>query len=463
MTDATSDADVDLTPAADLGAFVAALRYDDLPASVVREAERRFVDTVGVAVAGVHEAGGAGELATETFGALSGSGPATLCSGGSAAVHDAAFANGVAGHCLDYDDVLTGIHVHPSVVCVPAILAVGERDDVSGREAIAAYVAGVEAQWHVAAPITPGHYERGWHATGTFGVVGAAAAVSHLLDLDADEATHALNAAVSAAAGLKRNFGSMTKPFHAGHANAAGVVAASLAARGFTASADAWTGPNGFYDCFGGADPPDYDALPTLGDGWVLADPGLDTKKYPCCYFTHSAAEAAATLADEHGFAPESVERVVVRASQAAVDTVPYDRPTSGLEAKFSMPYVVASVIARDRVGPGAFADEALAHGPTAVVMDRVGFEADPSLPYGSHASTVTVGLADGTTHERHEPAPPGTAETPLSEGELRRKFDACVGRALDEGGTADLHRRLDSLRNWPVSDLLAPLRVDGA
>ncbi|MFB6169267.1 MAG: MmgE/PrpD family protein [Haloferacaceae archaeon] len=454
----------DAAPAADLGAFVAALRYDDLPESVVRETERRFVDTVGVAVAGAAEAGGAGELAAETVGALSGSGsgPATLLAGGSAAVHDAALANGVAGHCLDYDDVLTGIHVHPSVVVVPAILAVGERDGATGREAVAAYVAGVEAQRYVAAPATPGHYERGWHATGTFGTVGATAAVASLLGLGPAATTHALNAAVSAAAGVKRNFGSTTKPFHAGHANAAGVVAASLAARGATASADAWTGPNGFYDCFGGADSPDYDALPSLGDGLVLDDPGLDTKKFPCCYFTHSAAEAAATLADEYGIDPADVERVVVRASQAAVDTVPYDRPTSGLEAKFSMPYVVASAIARDRVGPEAFADDALGHEPTETVRDRVVFEADPSLPYGSHASTVTVALADGPSHERHEPAPPGTPETPLSDAELRRKFDACVARALPDDGAADLYRRLDGLRNRPVSDLLAPVRDEG-
>jgi 2-methylcitrate dehydratase PrpD len=346
------------------------------------------------------------------------------------------------------------------VVVVPAVLAVGEARDLAGTAAVAAYAAGVEAQWYAAAPVTPGHYERGWHATGTVGAVGATAAVAHLLGLDADETTHALNAAVSAAAGLKRNFGSMTKPFHAGHATAAGVVVAHLAARGFTASADAWTGPGGFYDCFGGTDGPEYDALPALGDGWVLDDPGLDTKKFPCCYFTHSAAEAAATLADEHGFGPADVERVTVRASQAAVDTVPYDRPASGLEAKFSVPYVVASAIARDRVGPAAFADDALDHGPTEAVSDRVAFEADPSLPYGSHAATVTVRLADGASHERHEPEPPGTPETPLSGAELRRKFDACVGRALSDEGAETLYRRLDSLRDRPVCDLLAPLRA---
>ena len=295
-------------PAADLGAVVAALSYDDLPVSVVRAAERRFADTVGVALAGAAE--GAGALATETFATLS-TGPATLLGGGSAAVHDAAFVNGVAGHCLDYDDVLAAIHVHPSVVVVPAVLAVAEAQDLDGPDAIAAYVAGVEAQWYAAAPVTPGHYERGWHATGTIGTVGATAAVARLLGLDAGETTHALNAAVSAASGLKRNFGSMTKPFHAGHATAAGVVTAHLAARGFTASADAWTGPNGFYDCFGGADPPDYGALPPLDDSYVLDEPGLDVKKFPCCYFTHAPAEAAATLTDDYEIAPGDVERVV--------------------------------------------------------------------------------------------------------------------------------------------------------
>jgi acyl-CoA synthetase (NDP forming) len=140
---------------------------------------------------------------------------------------------------------------------------------------------------------------------------------------------------------------------------------------------------------------------------------------------------------------------------------VPYDRPTSGLEAKFSTPYVVASALARDRVGPAVFADDALDHGPTETGWVRVAFEADPSLPYGSHASTVRIYLADGTTHEHHEPAPPGTPETPPSEAELRRKFDACVGRALLDDRAETLYRRLDALRDRPVSDLLAPLRAD--
>lgn len=452
MTGAESSPD----PAAALGRFVAGLDPADLPEPVVREAERRVLDTVAVGVAGA-TTGRAGTAATEAVAGLSGDGSATLFGGGSAPPHDAALANAVAGHALDWDDVLSAIHVHPSVPVVPAVLAVGERTDASGAAALAAYVAGVEAQWYLAAPLTPGHYERGWHATGTWGVFGAAAATASVLGLGAGQTTHALNLAASTAAGLKRNFGSGAKPFHAGHACAAGVVAAHLADAGLDASADALTGSDGFYDLYRGADPPALDALPALGDGWVLRDVGLDTKRYPCCYFAHAPVAAASTLARETGADPADVEGVTVRASRAARDALSYDRPTTGLEAKFSMPHAVACAVTRDAVGPEAFTDDAVRDGPTARLRERVAFDVDPDLPYGSHAARVTLALADGRRPTRERSAPPGSPDAPLSEAALREKFDRCVaGAAADPDA---LYRRLDGLRDGAVAAALAPLR----
>jgi len=447
-------------PAAALGRFVADLDPGDPPEPVVREAERRVLDTVAVGVAGAAP-GAAGRVATDAVAGLSGDGPATLFGGGTAPPHDAALANAVAGHALDWDDVLSAIHVHPSVPVVPAVLAVGERTGASGADALAAYVAGVEAQWYLAAPLTPGHYERGWHATGTWGVFGAAAATASVLGLDAESATHALNLAASTAAGLKRNFGSGAKPFHAGHACAAGVVAASLADAGLDASPDALTGTNGFYDLYRGDDPPGLDALPALGDGWVLRDVGLDTKRYPCCYFAHSpmaaAARASADAADAARVDPSAVERVTVEASQAARDALAYDRPETGLEAKFSAPHAVACAVVREDVAPGAFAADGLRDDRVARLRERVAFEVDPDLSYGSHAARVRLDLADGRSLARERSVPPGSPDAPLSEADLREKFDRCVaGRVADSDA---LYRRLDGLRERSVAAALAPLR----
>lgn len=444
----------------DLGAYVAGISFEELPESVVHTTERCFVDTVGVSIAGATE--GAGTIAAEVFSSLSGGGgPATMLAGGDGIpVHDAAFANGVAGHYFDFDDVMTNIHVHPSVTMVPAILAVAEAQRARGEEAITAYVAGLETQYFVAAPINPGHYERGWHATSTYGTFGAAAAVANLLGLDAEETLHALNVAASMAAGLKRNFGSMTKSLHAGHAGYAGLLAAYLAGRGYDATTDAMVGEAGFYDLYSGEEPPDYDAFPEFEDGWVLDDVGIDTKKYPCCYFTHSAIEAAATLTADHDIDPAAVERVLVRASQAAADTLAYERPATGLEAKFSMYYTVASAIARDRVELSTFDDDAVHHGATSDVMDVVEFDVDPDLPYGSHASTVKIELADGTVLERHLSEPPGTPATPLSEEELRTKFEMCAKRAVDDATADSLYEALSTLRDaTDLSSIMVPLR----
>lgn len=435
------------SPARTLAEFLCGFSLDDVPDAAVRTAERSFLDTTGVAIAGARR--GAGEVAASAVTGLQGTGGASTLLGrdDAAAPLDAAFVNGTAAHCLDYDDVVTGIHVHPSAPMVPAILAVGEHLDASGREALAAYVAGFETQYYVAAPVTPDHYERGWHATATYGAFGAAAAAGRLLGLDADGMRRALDAAASMPSGLKRNFGSMAKPMHAGQAARAGVTAAVLAADGFTATRGALGFDGGFFDLYRGESAPDPGAFPSLGDRWALREDGVDVKKYPCCYFTHSSVAAAEALAAANDVSPAAVDRVAVEASRAARDVLVYDDPSSGLEAKFSMPYAVASAIARDRVGVEAFTDDGIDHPATAALVDRVSLAADPDLAYGSHAATVTVELTDGTVLERHERAPPGTADDPLSDDELAAKFEHCVAPALGADEAAVLRDRLADLR----------------
>lgn len=428
----------------ELAAFVADLSYDDLPETAVRAAERVFVDTVGVTVAGAAE--GAGRTAVDLATAISGGDATLVGSDSTASVTDAAFANATAGHGLDFDDVTWGVW-HPSVPLVAPILALAEHEESSGREAVAAYVAGYETQVYLAEALLPAHYERGWHATATFGTFGAAAAAAVLLDLDRERTRHALNVAASMPAGLKRNFGTMTKPMHAGQAARSGVTAGLLAADGFTAADDAVGGERGFCDLYAGDADPALDDLPALDDRWALLEDGIQVKKYPCCYFTHPAIAGAQALVAEHGIEPGDVERIEVTASQGAADALHYEDPDTGLEGKFSMEYVVACAVARDRVGLAAFDDENVDDPTVQRVRERVDFRVDPDLEYDPYHTTVRVETADGAA-ERVQEKPPGTPADPLTDEELEAKFRMCVGRVGWAVDADAAYRALDALRD---------------
>jgi 2-methylcitrate dehydratase PrpD len=432
-------------PDEELAAFVSDLRFDALPEALVRTAERAFVDTLGVTVAGADE--GAGRTAAETVRAAGDDGPATLVGGGRASLGDAAFTNGTAGHALDYDDVTRGVW-HPSVPLVAPILALAEARDLSGRAALTAYVAGYETQCYLADALLPAHYERGWHATATLGTFGAAAAGAHLLDLDESATRHALNAAASTPAGLKANFGTATKPMHAGHAARSGLTAALLAERGLTAARGAVGADGGFLDLYSGDAAPAVDATRDLGETWALREDGLQVKKYPCCYFTHPAIYATRRLVGVRGLDPSEIESIEVTASRGAADALHYPDPDTGLEAKFSMEYAVASAAAREAVGLAAFDDERVDDPAVQAVRERVTFAVDPDLDYDPFFTTVAVTWADGERSERTQERPPGTPADPLSDDELHEKFLACVERAGSDADAETTYERVDALRD---------------
>lgn len=422
-------------PAETIANRVARLAFDDLSRDVVERVEAAFIDTVGVGLGGAVT--GAGRIASAVVTRHSGGpGEASLFDGqGAASITDAGFANGTAAHCLDYDDVSDAIIGHPSACLVPAILAVAEVEGATGAEAVTAYVAGFETAAAIAAPVNPGHYERGWHATSTLGTFGAAAAAASLLELDPNGTAVALNLAASLPAGLKRNFGSMAKPMHAGAAVRSGLTAALLAADGFGAAPDAIGGSAGFMDLYGG-EPADGADVPAPGTGEAILDPGLDEKKYPCCYFSHTAIEAARDIAGKLDVA--AIESVHVTASGGARDALIHPDPGDPFEARFSMEYVVAHALAHGDVGPPAFEPDRLADPDVAALRDRVTFEVDGDLPYESYESTVSVRAADGSEHTERYERPPGSSQNPLTAAERRAKFkdvaSAVIGPNAIEG-----------------------------
>lgn len=438
------------TAAAELASFVATLSPSDVPDDGLRVAERAILDTVGVTLAGARTE--ASDAALAAVGATDGS-SSVLGRDRSLGLSDAVFVNGTAGHALDFDDVaLAATDGHPSVPMVAPLFAIGEREGASGLDVLTAFVAGFEAQSFLSRPISPGHYEGGWHATSTIGVFGAAAAVASLLDLSATETANALCIAASMPAGLKRNFGSTTKPIHAGQAARSGATAALLAAEGATGDPKAVDGDRGFFDLYRGDGTPDRDRSHDLGSEWAILDDGIDVKKYPCCYYTHAAIHAATEIARQNRLTPDEIEEVVVTASRGAADALDHDDPKTGLEAKFSMPYLVARALVREDVGLAAFDDGSIDDSAVQTVRERVRLVVDDSLSYDSNAARVEVGTRDGGEYERFRERPPGTHDEPLSVSELHDKFRMCAERAPGEVRIESALEALDDLRS--VSDV---------
>ncbi|MCY4729946.1 MmgE/PrpD family protein [Natronomonas gomsonensis] len=429
---------------ASLAGFVAGATGPDIPDEARRIAERAFVDTVGVTLPGIVDP--AGRTTRAVFASKCGGPASVLGTTDATSVADAALVNGTAGHALDYDDVTWGVW-HPSVTLVAPILAVAEREGASGMDAITAFAVGFETQCYLAEALLPGHYERGWHATATFGTIGSAAAAVSLLNLDETATRHALNVAASMPAGLKYNFGTMTKPLHSGLAARSGVTAALLAAEGFTGADGALGTDRGFCDLYSDNDGPSDVDPATLGDPWALVEYGLQVKKYPCCYFTHPGIAATQHLVATHDIKPADIEQIIVTASRGAADALHYSDPSTGLEAKFSMQYVIASAVARDRVGLAAFEDDAINNPAVQAVRERVDFEVDPELAYNPYQTMVSIETTASDRYSHTQDRPPGTPENPLSDAELRAKFDAVAAHAPDGIDADRAYDLLDDLR----------------
>lgn len=444
---------------AKLTSFVTELEYDDIPDEGIRTAERCYLDTLGVALAGSVEP--PGRIAANTA-ATAGNeeNEATIIGSKSkASATDAAFVNGTASHALDFDDVTRGTTGHPSAPLIPASLAIGELVNASGRDLLTAYIAGFEAANFIGSVIYPGHYQEGWHSTGTYGPFSAAAASASLLGLDTDETRTTLNIAASSPAGVQRNFGSMTKPMHAGQAARAGVTAALLASDGFTADGCAISAENGFFDLYQGPTGIDLDGAYPLGEQFAICTEGVQVKKFPCCYRTHPAVASGAELSERYDIEPRSIETVTVVGSEKGPQILQHEDPQTGFEGKFSMHYTVACGIALNRVGLEAFDDENVDNPDVQYVRERVNYESDPDIPYMDYETQITIEMKDGSVCDIVHDDPPGRND-PLSDNELGEKFMMCAKRALKEDAARDARDRIGQLRRLSHREIGQVLNV---
>lgn len=362
----------------------------------------------------------------------------------------AALVNGATSHALDYDDTHFDYIGHPSVAIFPAALAMAERLDASGAAFLDAALVGLETACRVGRWLGMSHYQHGFHQTATAGSFGAAAACARLLGLDADRSAHALGIAATRAAGLKSQFGTMGKPYHAGTAAANGVEAALLAAAGFVSRPDALECEQGFGDTHAGANA-DVDTV-LAGLGTVFRFERVQYKLHACCHGTHAALEALATLRAAHALPPEAIERITLTVHPRWLRVCNLEQPRTGLEAKFSYRLTAAMVCGGLDTGALATYTDAACERPDLVALrDRVRLATDESLP--DTASRVTVRLKDGRELAQSHDL---DAELPLAaqQARLRTKAAALLGRSDADA----LWRAIEGWRTLSARELAAAL-----
>ncbi len=431
----------------DLACLSRAITYDTIPDEIRALVRQCVLDTIGVAIAGADDPLVrilAAELAEQGGPAIAGTPGLAL----RLPARSAALLHGTAGHALDYDDVNMSMPGHPSVAILPAVLALAEQQNADGKSIIAAFAAGYELACRLGRALAPGHYDGiGFHATGTIGTFGAAAACAHLMGLDEDQTVNALGIAATEAAGLKSLFGTMCKPLHAGRAAEAGLLAARLAARGFTARPDAIECNQGF----AATHSPDFHpeaALATPQSGWHLRANLF--KYHAACYLTHSGIEAARKIREGHAIRPEQIAAITLRVDQATDRVCNIAAPRTGLEAKFSLRLTAAMALAGHETGRLDVYNETTVNDPELVALrDRVVIDFQQGWSYTR--AEMDISLFDQTTrHATHDAGIPAT-DIAQQGRRLEEKFLALASPVLGETQAHTLRDailRLDTAAN---------------
>jgi 2-methylcitrate dehydratase PrpD len=449
-----------------VASFAASTRYSEIPPEVRQCARRAVLDCLGLALAGSKAEGSA--IVRRHIGSL-------RCSDRSASVFGtdlltaprfAALANGTAMHADDYDDTFHPSRVHPSAPVVAALFAEAERRNCTGEALLAAVAVGAEVTCKISAATGGRHYQRGYHATGTCGVFGAAAAVCNMLGLPVERAVAALGIAGSESAGLRENFGTMVKPLHSGRAAENGLVAADLAAMGLTASPTILEGARGFYAAGSG----DYDAAAIqgkLGNPWTFTDPGISIKPFPSGALTHPAMGKMLDLVLEHDVRPEQVEGIRVTTNRLLPENLTYHRPRTGLEGKFSMEFCLAAILVLRKGGLSEFTDEVVNRPDIQHTIAKIDYDTyDDATAVAENYTRLTtfldIVLKGGCRITGRADQAKGSPDMPMSDAEVAEKFRACAAfAAWPAARTEAIIEVVSGLETLArVSELTALLRI---
>lgn len=427
--------------------FIAGISYERIPEQAVKIAKRCIIDTLGVALAGSRES--EGEIITE-FCKESGGRPAAsiITSGFKTSAPLAALANGTMAHALDYDDISNKSLGHPSAVLVPVVLALAEDRRLSGKHVLTSFVTGFEIATRVGDAMGVRFFESNWHPTPIVGSLAAAAAATRILGLDVQQSKMALGIVSSLAGGLKRNFGTMTKPLHAGSTAHNGVIAALLASKNFTANQSILEDKNGVCSTFA-VECEISDIGEGLGETWdILTE--VRMKVYPCCGGSHGSIDAILELRKKHNLSPEEVGEIECRVSPTVSRMLIYHSPQTVQESRFSLEYAVAIALLDGAVSLKQFHEKKLASPLTQRLISKVRCSYLEDLGHGLDLPhEVVVSLINGNECSCKVEKYKGTPDNPLSDSEVSSKFADCASLVLK---TKDIDRALDLM--WHMEEL---------
>ncbi len=428
--------------------FVVNTAYEDLPDAAVQYAKMSIVDGIGTCIAGSESP--AGRIITDYAREGDSRPEATVISKGfKTGAPEAALANGTMMHALDYDDCAENFLGHPTTVILPAVLALGESTGISGKEALLSYILGYEVGSKIGSGMGSAHYDAGWHPTSTIGALAAVIAATRILRLDVPQTRTAIGIAASLASGLRQNFGTMTKPLHAGNAARNGVFAALLAQKGFTSDQGILENPLGFARVFSGTVEADLKKMiSNLGAPFEIVSDAPIIKLYPSCRATAGCIDAILHLVRRHNIGADDVGEVECRTSPHTPTVLIHSRPQTALEGKFSLQYCMAIAIVDREVGLGQFTDDKVQNAQIQKLITKVRYTHPPEIGSASADSMrgrveVAVRLKNGTEFSKPVEAAKGDPRNPLSQEEMESKFLDCARLVFSP---QDARRCLDNI-----------------
>jgi 2-methylcitrate dehydratase PrpD len=462
-----------LTEAA--AAFAIRLQFGDIPAEAVRIAKRCVLDGLAVQVGGSEQA--AIKVLDRYIRATGGAAQSRVVGNAGLRVpaHLAALWNGLAGHAMDWDDTQLseapgrayGLMCHPTVPPLSAALAVADMlGGIDGPTFLTAFIAGFEIECKIAEAINPDHYMRGFHTSGTIGTFGAAVAAGRLLKFDENQMRQAIGVAASMAAGIRANFGTMTKPLHVGRSSENGVTAALLVHHGFTANSDALDGQWGYLTIAGPGGSPEL-VVERFGKPFSITTPGVSIKPYPSGVLTHPAMDALRTLLSDEGLSHRDVAEVHIFAGSNVLKPIRFDFATNELEAKFCFNFLLAAILVAGRAGKQEFTDAFVTAPSVQDAQRRVHVHFDPAIEamgFDKIRSRIEIVAHDGRrltrwADERYRGGP----DNPLIDAELEEKFRDASAGLLSDARCGQVAEFVSSLESQPDATAVLALLDWGA
>jgi 2-methylcitrate dehydratase PrpD len=455
--------------------FIENITFNEIPAEALRIGARCLLDALGLFVAGSEEH--AVQILVEEAEQMGGRKDALLLSRGGTRVPApvAARVLGTAGHAHDWDDSqvstdpahVYGLLTHPTIPPLTSALVMAQKlGGIDGKRFMLAFLTGFEVECKISEWMLPQHYVRGMHSSGTVGTFGAYAAAAKLLGLNGDKLRSGFGIAASFAAGIRCNFGTMTKPLHVGRAAENGLTAALLAARGFTGDPDALDGPWGFYAVQGGGVSAEK-VSQGFGKTWTIVEPGVSIKPYPCGVLTHPTIDLMLKLVTEHDVKPNDIEAVKVFAGTNILKPIRYPFAANHLQAKFSLPAALAMIALTRKAGKREFSDEFVGSTSMQTMQRRISTELDPGIEkmgFAKMRSRIAIRLnnsrtVEGWADERYRGGP----ENPISDADLETKVRSCCEGVLNqEAQSALIHSAWSVVPSRDVSSLMETINGVG-